>query len=69
MCRFPHSGPSGRQKYNTVLIAYDMHDTPKYTYYYQLTPNKVQIDAKCTFRSKQLSRIAAWTAPEVDIQS
>ena len=34
-----------------------------------LIPNKVQIDTKCTFRSKQLSRIATWTAPEIDIQS
>ena len=64
-----HIRQAKRQKYNTVLIAYDMQDTPQYTYYYHLIPNKVQIDAKCTFRSKQLSRIAAWTAPEVDIQS
>ena len=56
-------------RYVPVLIAYDMQDNPKYTYYYNLIPNKVRIDAKCTFRSKQLSRIATWTAPEVDIQS
>ena len=64
-----HIRQAKRQKYNTVLIAYDMQDNPKYTYYYHLIPNKVQIDTKCTFRSKQLSRIATWTAPEIDIQS